>query len=186
MEPGRSRKFLQEELRALGAKENQINSKVVDYMLTALTNNRSFLESFDIQQEIDERKRELRGIEHDITEKRRYMAELGEYHTSTLNLISERKQSLEKYIDDFNNSLNNTETPEGRDRLRAAQYFVNSVKIESKYDNTAFIGGLAAILCGAQIDPVGELRKINPRLFISELEPMPIPAVKAEEQEDTE
>ena len=176
MVTGRSRKCLQEELRRLGAKENQINSKIVDYMLTALTNDESFLESFDIQQEIIERKRELRGIEQDIKQKRQYMAELGENYKSTLNMISERKQSLEKYAEDFNNSLNNTETSEGRDHLRAAQYFVNSVDRKSKYDNTAFIVGLAAILCGAQIDPVGELRKINPRLFISELEPMPIPA----------
>jgi hypothetical protein len=43
--------------------------------------------------------------------------------------------------------------------------FVNSVNIDSKYDNTAFIVGLAAILSNGECGAISELKKINPKLF---------------------
>jgi hypothetical protein len=42
--------------------------------------------------------------------------------------------------------------------------FVNTVSVETKYDNTAFIIGLAAILSNGRINPISELKKINKKL----------------------
>ena len=68
------------------------------------------------------------------------------------------------YISAFNDSLKDCETAEGRDRMRIAQLYINSVSIDTKYDNTAFIVGLGAILSGGSIGAIEELRKINPLL----------------------
>lgn len=38
------------------------------------------------------------------------------------------------------------ETPEARDRMRMALFFVENTDVDTKYDNTAFIRGLGAIL----------------------------------------
>ena len=48
--------------------------------------------------------------------------------------------------------------------MRRAQMFVNSVDVETKYDNTAFIVALGAILSDGKIGAIEELRKINPRM----------------------
>ena len=60
--------------------------------------------------------------------------------------------------------MEQAETPEARDRLRVAQAFINSVDIDTKYDNTAFIVGLSALLSGVQINPLKEIQKINPKI----------------------
>lgn len=69
-----------------------------------------------------------------------------------------------EYIDAFFKALNEAETPEARDALRIAQMYVNSVTVNTKYDNTAFIVGLAAILSKGAIAPMDELHKINPKI----------------------
>lgn len=74
------------------------------------------------------------------------------------------------YIDKFFEALNNCETAEGRDALRIAQTYVNSVNVETKYDNTAFIVGLAAVLSKTEISPVEELKKINRKLAVGDSE----------------
>lgn len=69
-----------------------------------------------------------------------------------------------EYIDRFYQELSNLETAEARDRLKLAQLFANSVKVETKYDNTAFIVGMAALLSGAKVDVLKEIRALNPRV----------------------
>lgn len=70
-----------------------------------------------------------------------------------------------EYVERFNASLLECETPEGRDATRKCQMFINSIDVDSKYDNTAKIISLGAILSNGSIAPVDELRKINPKLF---------------------
>lgn len=68
------------------------------------------------------------------------------------------------YIAKFNEALKECETAEGRDVMKTAQIYVNSVNIDTKYDNTAYIVGLAAILSNSKINALSELRKINTKL----------------------
>ena len=68
------------------------------------------------------------------------------------------------YVENFFTALETCETDKGRDALRAAQMFVNSVTIDSKYDNTAFIIGLASILSQGNVGPIEELKKINNKI----------------------
>lgn len=80
------------------------------------------------------------------------------------DVLSEANQKNADYIEHFYSELNNCETPEERDLLRKAQMFVNSVSVDTKYDNTAFIIGLAAILANGNVGAIDELRKINKRI----------------------
>ena len=75
------------------------------------------------------------------------------------------KLDRECILMEFNESLKNCETPEARDAMRAAQVFVNAVNVDSKYDNTAFIIGLSAILSKNGVGPLETLKKMNPKLF---------------------
>jgi hypothetical protein len=72
----------------------------------------------------------------------------------------------EDYINKFNKSIRECETPEGRDAIRLAQMYIKSVDVDtkSKYDNTAYILGLASILSKENINAIGELRKIKNEL----------------------
>ena len=62
----------------------------------------------------------------------------------------------------FFQAVEECETLEGKDTLKKAQMFVNTVNLNTKYDNTAFIIGLASILAQGNVAPIEELRKINP------------------------
>lgn len=80
------------------------------------------------------------------------------------NRKMKKLQETDDYIKQFFEALEQAETPEARDRLRVAQTFINSVDIDTKYDNTAFIVGLSALLSGVQINPLKEIQKINPKI----------------------
>lgn len=83
---------------------------------------------------------------------------------------AERKfrEDVEEYIEDFKASLKLCETDKARDALRVAQVFTDSVKINSPYDNTAYINGLAMLLCGQGIPAPMALRKVKePSQYVS-------------------
>lgn len=83
-----------------------------------------------------------------------------ELETKRNRIIADTKEYMEK----FNKMLTACETEQGRDMLRTAQFFVNNVNIDTKYDNTAYIAGLAAILSKGSINSLEALSKINTKL----------------------
>lgn len=85
-------------------------------------------------------------------------------------LVYSELETKQKYLDSFFEALKNCETAEGRDAMRRAQTFVNSVTLNTVYDNTAFIVGLASILSNGEIGAIEEFKKIDPKLFDDEAE----------------
>lgn len=83
-----------------------------------------------------------------------------EFETQKNRIIAE----TEDYLQQFNKKLLECETVQGRDTLKTAQFFINNINVETKYDNTAYIAGLAAILSHGGINSLEELTKINPQL----------------------
>lgn len=80
--------------------------------------------------------------------------------------LNKIREEIRGYINQFYEALNNCETPEGRDAMRKVQMFVNTVDIDTKYDNTAFIAALGAILANVGgIEPLKQLKKINPAIY---------------------
>ena len=150
---------LREEMQKRGFNKAQIQSKIAAAVLDILANTGT------VHTDIVEAENKL----SDITKK---------YHTvrdevSRQNFLMEhrerelkaKEEKASEYIQRFNESLSDCETPEGRDALKRAQMFVNSVTVQSKYDNTAFIIGLSAILSDGKISAIEELKKMNPKLF---------------------
>lgn len=79
--------------------------------------------------------------------------------------LTELKEETIAYITQFNDSLKECETAEGRDAVRKLQLFVNAVEVETKYDNTSYITGLWAILSGEKVAAIDQLKKMNPKAF---------------------
>lgn len=155
--------LLREELKSRGLSYAQIHSKAVAVTLDVLANDGTdkYLKVYELEKtterlQEDIRKEKLRAFNLEAAH-RRERQDMQNYRETVMDEIAERS----KYIDDFTDKLKQCETAEGRDRMRIAQTFINSVDVDTKYDNTAYIVGLSAILAGAQFDPVGTLKKIN-------------------------
>ena len=80
------------------------------------------------------------------------------------NLDVANVQADKEYIANFYKALFDCDTEEGKDVMRTAQVFINSVNVKTVYDNTAFIIGLAAILSGGKVGAIEELHKLNTKI----------------------
>lgn len=154
--------LLKEEMKKRGCNQAQCDSKTVAVVLDILAESQT---TYTDLREAREETARHRGAWYDLIERqRRAQIELDE-----VNRRINEKRSLEwleapEYVQEFYNAISNCETPEGRDALKAAQMFVNSVTIDSKYDNTAFIIGLASILSQGNVGAIEELKKINNKI----------------------
>lgn len=164
---------LRAEMRRRGATPNQITSKAVGMVLDIISESKDTYINIaeaeqyrtNIRNQIDGSVLELRSMRRSIErEKREWESERDRIEKE----IKAIKEESVEYIENFQKSLMETETPEGRDAMRIAQLFINSVDVDTKYDNTAFIIGLSAILSGSGINSMQELKKINPKLFNEE------------------
>lgn len=144
-------------MRDAGANETQVKSK------TALL-------AYSVLGEMSEDANRLWDLKSDIAKAEKsldYYKRAAEDHKKRIDKetkeLIELQQKINAYIDHFNQCLEAMETETGRDRLKAAQIFINTVNVDTKYDNTAFIVGLSALLSGVTIDAPEELKKINKR-----------------------
>lgn len=152
--------LLREELKKRGFTANQIDSKVVGGVLDVVAQNPNTTFA-----DIQEAEQELVKLRSEFERKKGiYERELERIRIEKQSIIKSVMEK-EQYINDWLEKLSECETAEGRDRMRIAQMFVNSVNVDSKYDNTAFITGLAAILTGGKIGALEEMKKINPIIF---------------------
>lgn len=162
---------LREELKRRGATKSQINSNVVGMVLDIVS------ESGNVYQRTAEAENKLRFVEDqywrmkqemDLDKKRleERNEKIVEQIRRAQSTLDEKNDEYLEYIEAFENALKECETAEGRDAMRIAQVFVNSVDVDTKYDNTAFIIGLSAILTSGRIGAIDELKKVNPKLFV--------------------
>lgn len=149
---------LKEELYKLGCNKSQVEAKVVPLVLGVVAGDpEKFIKIAEWESEIEKKKYELKRREEAIEEDERTASEL-------IDKALKIAKKTQDYVDAFYHAIQSGETSEGRDALRKAQMFVNSVTVETKYDNTAFIAGLAAILSEGKVAPMDELQKINPKI----------------------
>jgi chromosome segregation ATPase len=156
---------LREEMEKRGLNKSQIESKVAAVVLDIVANaGNKYTEMQEQEQKATKR---LKEIETQLENTKMYIEHykrlLSKWDSEIENAREHRKH-CEYYIDEFNKSISECETPEGRDAMRIAQMFVNSVNVDTKYDNTAYIIGLASILSKGNINAIGELQKINKKL----------------------
>ena len=149
---------LKEELQRRGCTKAQCESKVIAIVLDILTNaennhEEEYQKKADIEALESDRQSILRFID---TERKAWEEDCKRYKQQILDMDS--------YIQNLFSAIERCETAEGRDTLKLAQMFVNSVNIRTAYDNTAFIIGLSAILSHGDVAPLEELKKINTRI----------------------
>lgn len=150
---------LKEELRGKGFTKQQIdNSKILPVVLDILS------QSGNKYTEITAIEKDMKDLCKEVTLLQRDIALLNAEKDRIMQQIDRQKTEYNEYIDSFYKAIANCETAEGRDAVKIAQMFVNSVKVESKYDNTAYIIALGAILSKGKIAAMDELKKINRNL----------------------
>lgn len=150
--------YLRDELAKRGLSKTQIESKSVAAVLDVVANTGE--RYTNLQGEEVHASNRLYALERTLEVKERQVRRL-EFKLSELG---REMQEYKDYINEFNKSLLECETQEGRDAMRIAQMFVNSVDVDTKYDNTAYIIGLASILSGGKINAIKELKKINKKI----------------------
>ena len=149
---------LREELKRRGMINAQIESAVVAVVLDIVANSGDkYTKIREAEHETSKRLKELEWqVENAERKLRRMRTEEEE--------LRQRREQFEDYIGKFNKGLNECETAEGRDAMRTAQVYINSVDVDTKYDNTAYIIGLASILSNGKISAIEELKKINKKI----------------------
>lgn len=160
---------LKEELLKKGFTRQQTESKICMGVLEIVSNSSGrYTDMNRILQEISElekRKAKLEAMCREYTGTvSRLESRLAEIVAEVNKECDRRYKATTDAVTAFNHALEECETPEARDALKTAQTFINSVSIDTKYDNTAFIIGLASILAHGAVAPINELRKINDKI----------------------
>ena len=150
---------LKQEMLKRGATKTQVESKVLAIALDVITN------SDGLYTDIVTQKQTLDALINDITAARTAYKALNAQKEREHEARVREAEEYMAYIEEFNTKLRECETPEARDRMRTAQMFINTVEVNTKYDNTAFIIGLASIISGEAGVAIDRLKKVNPKLF---------------------
>ena len=154
--------LLREELMKRGCTASQTNAKVLPIVLDIVSNsNGKLTDSIEMLNEITEKVNHKKYI---LEEYKKQIRKLDEQSLQQIRLIEEQWKEYDEYINAFNKSLEECETAEGRDRLRLAQMYTNSVHVQTKYDQTAYIIGLASVISGGNVAPIKALRQINNKI----------------------
>ena len=155
--------MLKEELLRRGYSKQQIEAKAIVGVLEILAsdNGRVFLNLDEAASKLKKLQAEVQSL---TQQKDVCMRQLQNVEKIVQDEADRQYGKMKQYMDKLMQALNECETPEGRDGLRLAQMYVNSVNVDTKYDNTAYISGLAAILSQGRISALDELKKINPAI----------------------
>ena len=161
--------LLKEEMMKRGCTRVQADSKAVLAALEIISESEGkYTDLAKLEKDIEEKEREKKELEKWLDQSRQRLNKLqfceGVIKDQLNRFAKDRYKKTTDYIDKFFKALEECETPAGRDAIKAAQMYVNSVDVDTKYDNTAFIIGLASILSRGGIAPVEELHKINPKI----------------------
>lgn len=149
---------LKEELQRRGCTKAQCESKVIAIVLDILTDaENNHEEEYRIKADIDAMELRHQSILRTIdAEQKAWEEDCKKYKQQILDMDS--------YLQNLFTAIEQCETAEGRDTLKLAQMFINTVNIRTAYDNTAFIIGLSAILSHGDVAPLEELKKMNPKI----------------------
>lgn len=149
---------LREEIIRRGGTEAMAKSKTAALVLEILSEGKAYS---TVQWEIEELERKLEytktAPQRDAETK---LLKAEHVYCDARQMKAEVDEKV-KYIESWVDGLNQCETPEARDNMRTAQVFINTVNVDTKYDNTAFIVALASILTGGKINGVKALKNIN-------------------------
>lgn len=158
--------LLREEMERRGCNKSQIESNTAAIVLDILSHSNG--EYAYIAGEEKKESNLLQKLKFDI---KKLNSDKQALEVTIFNLkerwkeLEKQKKDFDEYVSKVKQELSECNTEQGKDAIRKAQMFINSVSVNSKYDNTAYIIALGAILSGGKYDGVEELKKMNPKLF---------------------
>ena len=165
------RENLIEELRSRGATKAQLNSKLIPLMLEILSeSDGEYLRIYELEQEIASKERNLQALQANIQIAKHKLEDFRKLTQAEIEKLKLARNDFEEDMKTFTQSLAECETAEGRDTIRTAQLYIESVDISTAYDNTAYIIGLASILSNGNVGAMQTLQKINKKLPLSAID----------------
>ena len=168
---------LREEMERRGATKTMIESKTAAMVLDIVANapDEICVKEQETEQRLESLRRAIERAEIELNRIKSQQETEEHKADAKLKEVMQAESRAMAYIEKFNESLTKCETAEGRDRMKIAQMFVNSVDVNTKYDNTAFIIGLSAILTQGGVNAMDEIKKINPMMVYGKKLPDVIP-----------
>ena len=152
--------LLKQELLSKGYTKQQVDASIVKGVLEVLAGE-SGSAIMDLKELTKEREELLRQNEDYSQRLRNLKNDFDEIKNEIEQFAQKLYMDQKQYVDRFFEAIEKCETPEQRDRLKLAQMYVNSVNVDTKYDNTAFIIGFASILSPGGMGAITTLRKLN-------------------------
>lgn len=148
---------VKEELIKRGFPKSSVEAKYIPHVLDIALGTDCFVKLSKIEEELERQERR-------VTEARYNALCRVQHAEDEANATVAQMNRDKEYIANFYKALFDCDTDEGKDIMRTAQVFINSVNVNTKYDNTAFIVGLAAILSGGKVGAIEELHKLNTKI----------------------
>ena len=161
--------LLRERLAELGLNKSAIHSKSVELTVAVIANGddvdaaiafKELLDQYYVSSNALIRERtkvnnELKKLS--LREERK--SNIEKRLSESSRILEEQRIQLSQMIYEFKNCLSECETAEGRDAARKVAFYIANTKVNTPYDNTAFIYGLAALLSDVQSDLPDNIKK---------------------------
>ena len=162
--------LLRERLTELGLNKAATHNKAVELTVAVIANGddvdatiafKELLDQYRISSDVlkckqaalNDKLSELSIYERSLSEKEKEISK-------SSRILEEQRIQLTQMIDDFKDCLCECETAEGRDAARKAAFFIANTNVNTAYDNTAFINGLAALLSDTQSNLPDNIKKV--------------------------
>lgn len=150
--------MLKEELIRRGYSHSKINTNTdfISDIVSVVSENKDEVNAAKLFYERAEKKLQEAAELENEARKHRAIATQAEYNAKSHDqnaMVSEREaMAAEARIRDIEKRIEQTETPEARDRIRLAHMFDKMTERNTCYDNTEYIKGLSAILAGKELE----------------------------------
>ena len=152
--------LLKHEMLKRGATKAQVESKILPMVLDIISEDDkggAYKRLDEVEKKIKEKELRFREMDWDRNRARAEAERI-------IEDAKEQWKEINGYISEFYEALKNCETPEGRDAMRRAQVYRNSINIKNGYDNNAYIILLGQILSVGDMGGLNAVKKINPTL----------------------
>lgn len=152
--------LLKQEMLKRGATKAQVESKILPMVLDIISEDDkggAYKRLDEVEKKIKEKELRFREMDWDRNRARAEAERI-------IEDAKEQWKEINGYISEFYEALKNCETPEGRDAMRRAQTYKNSVIIKNGYDRTAYNILLGNILSAGDMGGLNAVKKINPTL----------------------
>lgn len=162
--------LIRERLTELGLNKAATHNKGVELTVAIIANGDDVDATIAFKELIDEyhisfntlnsERAELNRKQRELSLYEKHLSEEKERISKSSRILEEQRIQLTHMIDDFKDCLCECETAEGRDAARKTAFYIANTNVNTAYDNTAFINGLAVLLSDTQSNLPDNIKKV--------------------------